>query len=77
MMQQNQKKLSLTQLVEIGGFLMSALKYIQDNNPDDTSKPLNQTFFGLDINKYCPIAKMKLLLEETKNEYSLHKFIRR
>ena len=48
-----------------GGFLMSALKYIQDNNPKlDTSKVVSQNIFGLDINRsIARIAKMKLLLE--------------
>lgn len=48
-----------------GGFLMSALKYLQDNNPKlDTSKVVSQNIFGLDINRsIARIAKMKLLLE--------------
>ena len=48
-----------------GGFLMSALKYLQNNNPDlSTTKSVSQQLFGLDINKsIARIAKMKLLLE--------------
>lgn len=48
-----------------GGFMMSALKYLQDNNPKlDTSKVVSQNIFGLDINRsIARIAKMKLLLE--------------
>lgn len=48
-----------------GGFLMSALKYLQNNNTElDTSKIVSQNLFGSDINKsIARIAKMKLLLE--------------
>ena len=48
-----------------GGFLMSALKYLQSNNQNlDTSKTISQNIFGLDINRsIARIAKMKLLLE--------------
>lgn len=48
-----------------GGFIMSALKYLQDNNHKlDTSKVVSQNIFGLDINRsIARIAKMKLLLE--------------
>lgn len=48
-----------------GGFLMSALKYLQANNPKlDTAKIVSQNIFGLDINRsIARIAKMKLLLE--------------
>lgn len=48
-----------------GGFLMSALKYLQKNNADlNTKKIVSKNLFGLDINKsIARIAKMKLLLE--------------
>lgn len=48
-----------------GGFLMSALKYLQKNNTDlNTKKIVSENLFGLDINKsIARIAKMKLLLE--------------
>lgn len=48
-----------------GGFLMSALKYLQKNYPDlDTREIVTKNLFGLDINKsIARIAKMKLLLE--------------
>jgi type I restriction enzyme M protein len=49
-----------------GGFLMSTLKYLQENDPkSDTAKIISQNIFGLDINRsIARIAKMKLLLEE-------------
>ncbi|MDI9363538.1 MAG: N-6 DNA methylase [Flavobacterium sp.] len=48
-----------------GGFLMSALKYLQNNYAKlDTKKVVSKNLFGLDINKsIARIAKMKLLLE--------------
>jgi len=48
-----------------GGFLMSTLKYLQNNNTElDTSKIVSENLFGSDINKsIARIAKMKLLLE--------------
>ncbi len=48
-----------------GGFLMSALKYLQRNNNElNTSESVSNHLFGLDINKsIARIAKMKLLLE--------------
>lgn len=48
-----------------GGFLMSALKYLQGNYSEiDTNKIVAQHLFGADINKsIARIAKMKLLLE--------------
>jgi type I restriction enzyme M protein len=48
-----------------GGFLMSALKFLQKNNLNlNTSKLVSSHLFGLDINKsIARIAKMKLLLE--------------
>ena len=48
-----------------GGFLMSALKYLQKNNLElNTSQSVSKHLFGLDINKsIARIAKMKLLLE--------------
>jgi type I restriction enzyme M protein len=48
-----------------GGFLFSALRYLQKNFPGaDASKIISQNLFGLDINKsIAKIAKMKLLLE--------------
>ncbi len=48
-----------------GGFLMSALKYLQRNSLQlNTSKSVSNHLFGLDINKsIARIAKMKLLLE--------------
>lgn len=48
-----------------GGFLMSALKYLQNNNTElDTSQIVSKNLFGSDINKsIARIAKMKLLLE--------------
>ncbi|MDR0628475.1 MAG: N-6 DNA methylase [Treponema sp.] len=55
-----------------GGFLVSALKYIQDNNTDiDSAFIINNNLFGIDINKnIARIAKMKLLLE-----YNTHSHI--
>lgn len=51
-----------------GGFLMSALKYLQKNYSElKTSEIVSQHLFGLDINKsIARIAKMKLLLESNK-----------
>jgi type I restriction enzyme M protein len=48
-----------------GGFLISALKYLQNNyNNLNTSKVVSQNIFGLDINRsIARVAKMKLLLE--------------
>lgn len=48
-----------------GGFLISALKYLQKNNSDlNTAKSISVHLYGLDINKsIARIAKMKLLLE--------------
>jgi type I restriction enzyme M protein len=48
-----------------GGFLMSALKYLQNNYTElDTKKVVSENLFGSDINKsIARIAKMKLLLE--------------
>ena len=48
-----------------GGFLMSALKYLQKNNQDiDLQEVIRHHLFGFDINKsILRIAKMKLLLE--------------
>jgi len=48
-----------------GGFLMSALKYLQTNHQNlNTAKIVSQNIFGLDINRsIARIAKMKLLLE--------------
>ncbi len=48
-----------------GGFLMSALKYLQNNNTElNTSQIVSKNLFGSDINKsIARIAKMKLLLE--------------
>lgn len=48
-----------------GGFLMTALKYLQRNNKNlNTSEIVSNHLFGLDINKsIARIAKMKLLLE--------------
>ena len=48
-----------------GGFLMSALKYLQNNYSElDTKKVVSKNLFGLDINRsIARIAKMKLLLE--------------
>lgn len=48
-----------------GGFLMSALKFLQKNNLElNTSKSVSSHLFGLDINKsIARITKMKLLLE--------------
>ncbi|MEY4938110.1 MAG: hypothetical protein RIS64_4471 [Bacteroidota bacterium] len=48
-----------------GGFLMSALKYLQKNNENiDNQQVIEKNIFGLDINKsIVRIAKMKLLLE--------------
>ncbi|OWY22411.1 hypothetical protein C7N43_09555 [Sphingobacteriales bacterium UPWRP_1] len=48
-----------------GGFLMSALKYLQANYKQlDTAKTISQNIFGFDINRsIARIAKMKLLLE--------------
>ena len=48
-----------------GGFLMSALKYLQANYQNlNTAEIVSQNIFGLDINRnIARIAKMKLLLE--------------
>jgi type I restriction enzyme M protein len=48
-----------------GGFLMSAIKYLQANHQNlNTAKIVSQNIFGLDINRsIARIAKMKLLLE--------------
>jgi type I restriction enzyme M protein len=48
-----------------GGFLMSALKYLQrENNNIDNQNIISKNIFGFDINKsILRIAKMKLLLE--------------
>lgn len=48
-----------------GGFLMSVLKYLQNNNSKlDISEIISKNLFGSDINKsIARIAKMKLLLE--------------
>lgn len=48
-----------------GGFLMSALKYLQKNYSElDTKTIVSENIFGADINKsIARIAKMKLLLE--------------
>lgn len=48
-----------------GGFLMSALKYLQNNYADlDTNQVVAKNLYGSDINKsIARIAKMKLLLE--------------
>ncbi len=48
-----------------GGFLLSALKYLQNNYDElDVKESVTQNLFGLDINKsIARIAKMKLLLE--------------
>jgi type I restriction enzyme M protein len=48
-----------------GGFLLSALKYLQNNfNEIDVKETVSNNLFGLDINKsIARIAKMKLLLE--------------
>ena len=48
-----------------GGFLMSSLKYLQNNYAElDTKNVVSKNLFGLDINKsIARIAKMKLLLE--------------
>ena len=48
-----------------GGFLMSALKYLQKNYSElDTNSIVSENIFGADINKsIARIAKMKLLLE--------------
>ncbi|MDR1652080.1 MAG: N-6 DNA methylase [Prevotellaceae bacterium] len=53
-----------------GGFLMSAIKYLQKENQNiDIQKVISENIFGFDINKsILQIAKMKLLLEaNTKN----------
>ena len=48
-----------------GGFLLSALKYLQTNNSElDKNQVVSKNLFGSDINKsIARIAKMKLLLE--------------
>lgn len=48
-----------------GGFIMSALKYLQKNYQDiDYQEVVSKNIFGVDINKsIARIAKMKLLLE--------------
>jgi type I restriction enzyme M protein len=48
-----------------GGFLISALNYLKENNTDlSIEKTVSNQLFGLDINKsIARIAKMKLLLE--------------
>jgi type I restriction enzyme M protein len=49
-----------------GGFLVAALKYIQEHNLNiDNEYIINNNIFGVDINKtIARIAKMKLLLEQ-------------
>lgn len=51
-----------------GGFLMSALNYLKNNNFElKTSEIVSKHLFGLDINKsIARIAKMKLLLESNE-----------
>jgi type I restriction enzyme M protein len=48
-----------------GGFLLSALKYLESNNADfDKNNSISTKIFGIDLNKsIARIAKMKLLLE--------------
>ncbi len=48
-----------------GGFIMSALKYLEKNHQDiDYQAIVSKNIFGIDINKsIARIAKMKLLLE--------------
>jgi len=48
-----------------GGFLMSALNFLQTSHTNlDTSKTVSKDIFGIDINRsIARIAKMKLLLE--------------
>jgi type I restriction enzyme M protein len=48
-----------------GGFLLSALKYLENNNTDfDKNNSIATKIFGIDLNKsIARIAKMKLLLE--------------
>ncbi|MDR0603264.1 MAG: N-6 DNA methylase [Bacteroidales bacterium] len=52
-----------------GGFLVSTLKYLQENNLEfDTAYSIQNNIFGIDINKsIARIAKMKLLLERNVN----------
>jgi type I restriction enzyme M protein len=52
-----------------GGFLMSALKYMQNTHKEiNTKKLISENLFGLDINKSISrIAKMKLILESNND----------
>jgi type I restriction enzyme M protein len=65
MMQPTPEETILDPACGSGGFLMSALKYLEKNNQNiDNQQIINQNIFGLDINKsIVRIAKMKLLLE--------------
>jgi len=65
MMQPKPKETIIDPACGSGGFLMSALKYLQNNNKNlATAKTVSQNIFGLDINRsIARIAKMKLLLE--------------
>lgn len=65
MMQPNPNETVIDPACGSGGFLMSVLKYLQNNNSElDTSKIVSKNLFGSDINKsIARIAKMKLLLE--------------
>jgi type I restriction enzyme M protein len=65
MMQPKPNEIIIDPACGSGGFLMSALKYLQNNYTElDTKKVVSKNLFGSDINKsIARIAKMKLLLE--------------
>ncbi|OFX51561.1 MAG: hypothetical protein A2046_15295 [Bacteroidetes bacterium GWA2_30_7] len=65
MMQPKPNEIIIDPACGSGGFLLSALKYLQNNYSDiDTKNIVSKNLFGLDINKsIARIAKMKLLLE--------------
>ena len=66
MMQPKPNEIIIDPACGSGGFLMSALKYLQQNTEGvlDTAVIVSKNLFGSDINKsIARIAKMKLLLE--------------
>jgi type I restriction enzyme M protein len=69
MMQPKQNEKIIDPACGSGGFLMSALKFLQKNTKNlNTKNTVAKNLFGLDINKsIARIAKMKLLLEANGN----------
>ena len=66
MMQPKPNEMIIDPACGSGGFLMSALRYLQQNTEGvlDVAKTVSENLFGSDINKsIARIAKMKLLLE--------------